>query len=48
MNVINKLKDSTGNIKSDPAVIAHIFSKFFVNVSFFFLSNIKIYNNDTT
>ena len=33
MNVINKLKDSNGNITSDPAVIANIFNKFFVNVS---------------
>ena len=31
MNVINK--DSNGNITSDPAVIANIFNKFFVNVS---------------
>ena len=45
LNVINKLKDSNGNITSDPAVIANIFNKFFVNVSFFFFySNINIYN----
>ena len=33
LNVINKLKDSNGNTTSDPAVIANIFNKFFVNVS---------------
>ena len=33
INIINKLKDSTGNITSDPAVIANIFDEFFVNVS---------------
>ena len=33
MNVINKLKDSNGNITSDPAFIANIFNKFFINVS---------------
>ena len=33
MNVISKLKDSNGNLKSDPVVIANIFNKSFVNVS---------------
>ena len=33
INVINKLKDSNGVIKSDPAVIANIFNKYFVTVS---------------
>ena len=33
INVISKLKDSNGNISSDPAVVANIFNKFFVNVS---------------
>ena len=33
INIINKLKDSTGNITSDHAVIANIFNEFFVNVS---------------
>ena len=28
MNVISKLKDSNGNLKSDPVVIANIFNKF--------------------
>ena len=30
MNVISKLKDSNGNLTSDPVVIANIFNKFFV------------------
>ena len=33
INVISKLKDSNGNTSSDPAVVANIFNKFFVNVS---------------
>ena len=33
INVINKLKDSNGVIKSDPAVFANIFNKYFVTVS---------------
>ena len=33
LNVINKLKDPSGNITSDPTVIANIFNKFYVNVS---------------
>ena len=33
VNVISKLKDSNGNVTSDPAVIASIFNKYFVNVS---------------
>ena len=33
INVISKLKDKNGNITSDPAVIANIFNKYFVNVS---------------
>ena len=40
LNVINKLKDSNGNITSDPAVIASIFNKFFVNVSHDITKNI--------
>ena len=32
VNVINKLKDRTGKIASDPTVIANIFNKFFVNI----------------
>ena len=32
-NVITKIKDSNGDITSDPAVIANVFNKFFVNVS---------------
>ena len=32
-NVINKPKDSNGNITSDPIVIAATFNKFFVNVA---------------
>ena len=31
--MINKLKDSNGIIKSDPAVIANIFDKYFVTVA---------------
>ena len=33
VNIISKLKDSNGNVTSDPVVIANIFNKFFVNVS---------------
>ena len=33
INVINKLKDSNGNIKTEPVVIANIFNKYFVTVS---------------
>ena len=33
VNVISKLKDSNGNVTSDPAIIASIFNKYFVNVS---------------
>ena len=40
VNVISKLKDSDGNITSDPAVIANIFNKFFVNVSHDITKNI--------
>ena len=40
INVINKLKDSNGNITSDPAVIANVFNKFFVNVSHNITKNI--------
>ena len=40
MNVISKLKDSNGNLKSDPVVIANIFNKFFVNVSHNITKNI--------
>ena len=40
INVISKLKDSNGNTTSDPAVIANIFNKFFVNVSHDIAKNI--------
>ena len=40
INFISKLKDSTGNIASDPAVIANIFNEFFVNVSHDITKNI--------
>ena len=40
INVINKLKDSNGNITSDPVVIGHVFNKFFVNVSHDITKNI--------
>ena len=40
VNVISKLKDSNGNFTSDPAVIANIFNKFFVNVSHDIAKNI--------
>ena len=40
INVISKLKDSNGNTTSDPAVIANIFNKFFVNVSHDITKNI--------
>ena len=33
VNVISKLKDSNSNVTSDPAAIASIFNKYFVNVS---------------
>ena len=33
VNIMNKLKDSNGNITSNSAVIASIFNKLFVNVS---------------
>ena len=33
VNVINKLKDKNGNIKTDPATMATIFNDFFVNVA---------------
>ena len=38
--MINKLKDSHGNITSDQVVIASIFNKFFVNVSHDITKNI--------
>ena len=41
VNIINKLKDSNGNITSDPVVIANIFNKFFVNVSHDITKNIS-------
>ena len=41
VNIINKLKDSIGNITSDPVVIANIFNKFFVNVSHDITKNIS-------
>ena len=40
VNVISKLKDSNGNVTSDPAVIANIFNKYFVNVSHDITKNI--------
>ena len=40
INVISKLKDSSGNTTSDPVVIANIFNKFFVNVSHDITKNI--------
>ena len=40
VNIINKLKDSNGNITSDPVVIANIFNKIFVNVSHDITKNI--------
>ena len=40
INVISKLKDSSGNTTSDPLVIANIFNKFFVNVSHDITKNI--------
>ena len=40
VNVISKLKDSNGNVSSDPAVIANVFNKFFVNVSHNITKNI--------
>ena len=40
INVISKLKDSNCNTTSDPAVIAKIFNKFFVNVSHDIAKNI--------
>ena len=40
MNVINKLEDPNGNITSDPAVVANIFNRFFVNVSHDITQNI--------
>ena len=38
--VISKLKDSNGNVSSDPAVIANVCNKFFVNVSHNITKNI--------
>lgn len=40
INVVNKLKDANGNTTSDPAVIANIFNKFFVNVAHDITKNI--------
>ena len=40
INVINKLKNSNGNITSDPVVIGKVFNKFFVNVSHDITKNI--------
>ncbi len=40
INVIDKLKDSNGNITSDPIIIANVFNKFFVNVSHSITKNI--------
>ena len=44
VNVISKLKDKNGNITSDPAVIANIFNKYFVNVSHDITKNLPISN----
>ena len=33
VSVITKIKDSIGNVASDPVVIANFFNKFFLNVS---------------
>ena len=33
MDVINKLKDSNGNLTSDPAIMANILNKLLINVS---------------
>ena len=44
VNVISKLKDQNGNITSDPAVIANIFNKYFVNVSRDITKNLPISN----
>ena len=44
VNVISKLKDKNGNITSDPAVIANIFNKYFVNVSHNITKNLPMSN----
>ena len=44
VNVISKLKDQNGNITSDPAIIANIFNKYFVNVSRDITRNLSISN----
>ena len=44
VNVISNLKDENGNITSDPAVIANIFNKYFVNVSHDITKNLPISN----
>lgn len=41
VNVMSKLKDSYGNVTSDPAVIASIFNKYFVKVSHGITKTIK-------
>ena len=41
ITVISKLKDSNGNITADPAIIANIFNKYFVNVSHDITRNIS-------
>ena len=45
IDLICKLTDSNGNSKTDPVVIANIFTKFFVNVSRDITKNIPRSNN---
>ena len=40
VNVISKLKDSDGNVASDPVVIANVFNNVFVNISHNITKNI--------
>ena len=44
MNVINTLKDSNGNVTSDPTFIARILDKFVINASHDTTKNITISN----
>ena len=44
VNVISKQKDKNANITSDPAVIANIFNKYFVNVAQDITKNLPISN----
>ena len=45
ISVISKLKDTDGNISSDPVVVANIFNEFFVNVSYNITKTIPRSNN---